>query len=120
MGAQGNIIMFFGAFVFYSFIIWGIGSLYDHSDDPRLGIQYQTYLDFSKIDKPVNSGNRVLDFASGIGDWLITLVGFFANVFLMASYQDPRIPPIVTTLVIMPINISLLYVLISLIRGGGS
>lgn len=88
-----NLVVLFSIVVFYSFIVWGIGSLY--VDD---------------------SSEYIVE---GDGSYSVTS-GFSENIFGVSTYQNDYIPPIVNVLIITPLNFLLVGCVFYFLRSGAS
>lgn len=84
-----NLIVIASIVLFYSFIVWGIGSVYGTEDS-------------YEVDQ---SGNYSLG------------VGFTDNIFGVSTYQSDCIPPLVNLFVITPLNFLLVGAVFFFIRG---
>jgi len=95
-----NLVVVFGIIVFYMFMMWGVDSLYETETDDL--ITNPAELEETTL---VTMFQRVFEFAY--------------MIFEISLFKDPRIPDIVTALIITPLNFLLFGSLIYLIRGAG-
>lgn len=101
MPPHSNLVVIFGVLVFYTFIFWGVDSLYG-VENPGI------------ITNPGELGEvSALTMFDRISD-------FVSMIFKISTFSDPRVPTEITALVITPLNFLLFGSIVFLIRGGGT